>query len=322
MGVGRQILTRLRRLRPFWSLYNLAHYRQLRGNAAHYRDLGIRKSIVRSIAHRDIRSPTDEIPWLDRQDAQRALLDHPQLETFEEPVRAKLTRWIDDGAIALEGYFAHELVDEINEDVERLLREGELEYHFRDRRVMDSAKVSEPVRRAVTDPELLRLLGFLLGREVDLFRTINFTHGSQQAAHSDAFHMTTEPKGYLVAIWVALEDVSPASGPVFYYPGSHRFPYVMSEDLGSETGGLFIDQDKDRRYEERIAEVIERAGIEPVDFLPHRGDMLVWHANLLHGGRPIREAETTRRSLVAHYFAQGVLCYHEVTERPAIVAAA
>ena len=34
--------------------------------------------------------------------------------------------------------------------------------------------------------------------------------------------MTTEPLGYLIAIWVALEDVTPDSGPVYYYPGSHR----------------------------------------------------------------------------------------------------
>jgi ectoine hydroxylase len=61
--------------------------------------------------------------------------------------------------------------------------------------------------------------------------------------------------------------------------------------------------------------------IEPREFLPRKGDVLIWHANLLHGGRAIAAPGATRRSLVAHYFAKDVLCYHEVTERPAVVAA-
>ena len=32
-------------------------------------------------------------------------------------------------------------------------------------------------------------------------------------------------------MWVALEDIDEGSGPVFYLPGSHRLPYVMTEDL-------------------------------------------------------------------------------------------
>jgi hypothetical protein len=320
VGLPEGILTRLRRFRPFWALYNLGHYRQLRANAKRYRQLGIRKSVVGSIAHRDIRRPADERPWLDGRDATRALAGHPELATFPQSIQAQLPRWIEDGVLILDGYF-EELANVINDDVERLMRKGELEHHFRDRRLMDAAKVSEPVRRAVNDVELLRLLAFLLGREVTLFRTINFIEGSQQAPHSDAFHMTTEPKGYLVAIWVALEDITPASGPVYYYPGSHRLPYVMSEDFASEGSVLFLGEDKDRLYEQKIAEVIDEAGIEPVDFLPRKGDVLVWHANLLHGGKPIAEPGSTRKSLVAHYFARGVLCYHEVTERPAMMAA-
>jgi ectoine hydroxylase len=320
VSLSATILTRLRRFRPFWTLYNVAHYRQLRGNSNLYRELGIRKSVVRPVAHRDIRHAAAEPPWLDSRGAADALASDPRLTSFPEDIRAALARWVDDGLVVLDRFFAEELVDEINADVERLLTEGELTRHFRDPRVMDSAQRSEPVRRAVHDLDLMRVLGFLMGREVTLFRTINFIEGSQQAPHSDSFHMTTEPKGYLVAIWVALEDIKPDSGPVVYYPGSHRLPYVMTEDLAGGNGrGLFIDEGKDRRYEAKIAEILAQGGIEPVDFLPRKGDVMVWHANLLHGGKAISRPGATRRSLVAHYFAKGVLCYHEVTERPAIV---
>ena len=49
------------------------------------------------------------------------------------------------------------------------------------------------------------------------------------------------------------------------------------------------------------------------------GDVLVWHANLLHGGGPILREGATRRSMVAHYFCEEVICYHEMTQRPALL---
>ena len=311
-------LTRLRRFKPAWVLYNVVHWRRLRANAERYRELGLRKSVVGTISHKEVSGATDEVPWLDRPDAAKALAQ-ADLAPFPEPVRSQIGRWVDDGFIVLERYFSEALIDEINTDIERLLEEGSVDHHYRGKRIPDAFKASEPIARATRDPQLVRLLSFLLGREVALFQTINFFEGSQQSAHSDSFHMTTEPKGYLIAIWVALEDVVSESGPVFYYPGSHRLPYVMSEDFASDESSLFLARDKDERYERKIAEVVAEAGIEPVDFLARKGDVLVWHANLLHGGRPIGRSGLTRRSLVAHYFAKGVLCYHEVTERPALV---
>ena len=52
-----------------------------------------------------------------------------------------------------------------------------------------------------------------------------------------------------------------------------------------------------------------------------KGDVLVWHHNLLHGGSAIEREGATRRSMVAHYFGEGALCYHEITERPALIPA-
>jgi hypothetical protein len=312
-----RILSRLRRFKPAWTAYNLAHWRTLRRNAGHYKRLGLRRSVVGPVAHRDIKRSGGEPPWLDRPGAAEALSE-ADTSGIPEAVAAKLPGWVEEGFLVLEGFFDAGRVDEINDEVDRLLDTGAIDYHYRGERIVDAFKRSEAVRGALTDQGLTRLLEFLLGREVSLFQSINFFEGSEQRAHSDSFHMTTEPIGYLIAIWVALEDVAPDAGPVFYYPGSHRLPYVMSEDLDGERSRLFLAEGKQERYEDRIDQEVAEAGLAPVDFLARKGDVLVWHANLLHGGRPIERAGTTRRSLVAHYFAQGVLCYHEVTERPAL----
>jgi len=47
--------------------------------------------------------------------------------------------------------------------------------------------------------------------------------------------------------------------------------------------------------------------------------MVIWHANLLHGGEPILDPALTRKSMVIHYYAKDVVKYHEITERPAIL---
>ena len=317
MSLRSHILSRARRLKPAWTLYNLAHWRRLRANADHYRRLGIRHGVLGSVSHREIQRPGGESPWLDRPGAGEVLAA-ADTSALGPEIAAKLPGWISDGYLVLEGFFERERVERITTELDRLLAAGEVDYHYRGNRIVDSFKQAAATREALTDPALIALLEFLLGRDVSLFQSIDFFEGSEQRAHSDSFHMTTEPVGYLIAIWVALEDVEPGSGPVFYYPGSHRLPYVMSEDLGTKSSRLFLPEGKQEAYEDRIDEELVEAGLSPVEFLAARGDVLVWHANLLHGGRPIERPGATRRSLVAHYFAEGVLCYHEVTERPAL----
>ena len=316
MGLKENVAARLRSSRAAWTAYNLLHYRELKRNADHYRRLGIRRSVVAPIAHRDIGERGGEPAWLDRPDAKTALARRADRESFEPEIRSKVERFIDDGFLILEGHLSPQRVDEVNAEIQRLFDEGVVKYHPLSPRVMNAFEHSEAIDHVVEDPELLRLLSFILGRQAVLFQTINFFTGSQQAAHSDSFHMTTEPPGYLTAIWVALEDVEPGSGPLFYYPGSHRLPYVMTEDLGERRAD---EQSKEDSYSRRIAELVSDSGIEPVEFYARKGDLLIWHANLLHGGRGIEREGATRKSLVAHYFGEGVLCYHESTERPALV---
>ena len=246
-------------------------------------------------------------------------LANADVSKVPEPIRAKLPSWIDDGFLVLDRFFDEDRIDAINADIADQLEAGTIGYHYRSNRIPNAYSKSRPIRDALADPGLIGLLSFLFGREATLFQTINFFEGSEQRAHSDSFHMTTEPLGYLLGVWIALEDIEPDNGPVFYYPGSHRHPYVMTEDLDGSEGSKLIARDKGDDYARKMTEVIEEQDLQPVDFLPRKGDVLIWHANLIHGGRAIETPGTTRKSLVAHYLAKGVFCYHEITERPALI---
>lgn len=167
------------------------------------------------------------------------------------------------------------------------------------------------------DAKAVNLVSMLLGATALPFQTIAGHNGSQQKAHSDSIHMTTYPEGNLIANWIAFEDIAPDSGPLVYYPGSHLLPYVYSREckISLEEGraGYAAYHEK---YESHVQRQIVENSLVPHYFHARKGDVLFWHANLLHGGSPIRNLASSRRALVCHYFAQGCVCYHDYTGTP------
>jgi ectoine hydroxylase-related dioxygenase (phytanoyl-CoA dioxygenase family) len=131
--------------------------------------------------------------------------------------------------------------------------------------------------------------------------------------------LTTEPRGYLLAVWVALEDIEAGSGELTFYPGSHRLPYLFNKDIAHGHTPWKLDPKHHVAYDTKVQELIRKHGLEPVYYRPKKGDVLIWHANLLHGGSPVVYPELTRKSMVSHYFAEDVLCYQESMERPVVI---
>jgi phytanoyl-CoA hydroxylase len=89
---------------------------------------------------------------------------------------------------------------------------------------------------------------------------------------------------------------------VAYYAGSHKIPpYRFSDGRLNEKAD---EMPQCRAYLER--EIAER-GLKVQEFRGQAGDVLLWHAQLLHGGTAIRDMSKTRRSLVVHYWRAGDL---------------
>ncbi len=68
-----------------------------------------------------------------------------------------------------------------------------------------------------------------------------------------------------------------------------------------------------------IEDLVIRNNYEKREFHARKGDVFVWHANLVHGGAPIINKALTRKSMVIHYYAADVIKYHEITERPSLM---
>ena len=175
------------------------------------------------------------------------------------------------------------------------------------------------IRALMHHPKVLAITDLLFGRRTLPFQTIMGHKGSSQAPHSDSIHMTTYPFGYLIADWIAFEDIHPDSGPLEFYPRSHRMiPPVLSGELSigpkefKKKGPAVYSQ----RYEPYVRKYIEGAGLAPETFLAKKGDVLFWHANLIHGGAPRKNPALSRKALVCHYFAQGAVTYHDLSGNP------
>ena len=311
----------LRGLKIVYVVNNLLHAKKLWRNRALYRKYGFKKSVFSPLGRRDFSETHPDVPWLDRPGAEEALRAHPGFGRWDEAVQAQLVQFVRDGYMILKGFYTEAEADRLNAEVDRLLGAGAMDFNYTRKKVMDSHEASGLIDRDYfRNARLLELLGFVMGRPVLPFQTIQFIEGSEQRAHSDFIHMTTEPLGYLIAAWTALEDTHEGNGPLFYYPGSHRLPYITCEDYGAGNTVWQLGKDSYRKYEDYMDALIRAHGLKRQYFFAEKGDVLIWHANLLHGGSPISQAGATRRSMVAHYFCEGVICYHEISQRPALIS--
>lgn len=271
------------------------------------------------MAHRREDYPEDgELPWLDRPDALDAIDARVAAGELDEPRAERLRGWHRDGYLVLEGVLDEATTDAINADVDRVIEANrhlpiaELRYKFQ-----DIFPDSEATRRAMSAPVVLEWIDLILGVRALPYQTLNLPVSSQQGAHSDQILMTTHPPGYLAAAWFALEDVGEDAGPLYYLPGSHRLSYVGALETGIPRGADEAESGRvyDANYYEILGKVARESGLPDVTFLPKRGDVLLWHSNLIHGGRPTLRQDATRKSLIVHYFGEGAEHYSDLFGR-------
>lgn len=179
-------------------------------------------------------------------------------------------------------------------------------------RVQDAWLRSRAVRRLAVLPKVKRLLEVAYGRPPFAFQTLNFRRGTEQETHSDAIHFHSRPERFMCGVWVALEDIAPGAGPLSYRPGSHRLPVLTMQAAGVNHDRPTLD-DYRRVYVPALKARLDAARLPTAEAVLQKGQALVWAANLAHGGAPIADPASTRRSLVTHFFFKGCLYYTPMT---------
>ena len=172
-------------------------------------------------------------------------------------------------------------------------------------RVIDIYGVSSAARDAVYQRPVAEFLMALFEEPAIAMQSLCFEYGSQQAIHQDTAYVVSSKPLSLAAAWIALEDVTPGSGELIYYPGSHRFKHFMfGGDSKSWSAGRH-GQEPHKQFLGQLHEQAQSRGIQIERFLAKKGDVLIWHADLAHGGSRISN-KCTRRSYVVHFCPRSV----------------
>lgn len=307
----------LRRSKLAYELYNFFHKKELTHNVPLYRKYGLKKKYYSSVSGQDFVALDSPQNTYDKVDSAIELPNDSRFKKLDPVVQPHLLNWSRDGYVILPGFYTSDKVDEINLEVDRLVKSNKANWQ-NDKKIMFAIHYSDQIRATGSDPRLIAVLETLMGKEVSLFQSINFIEGSEQSTHSDSYHMTTFPYGNLIAVWIALEDIREGSGPLHYYPGSHKLPYVFNQDFGNTSSRFMLGPKDYKAYTGKIQDIIEKEQLQKQTFLAKKGDLLIWHANLLHGGNPMTDSNSTRHSMVFHYYTNDAICFHEITERPTL----
>jgi Phytanoyl-CoA dioxygenase (PhyH) len=259
--------------------------------------------------------------WLDREDHDRLISAAEDSGYLTEYGAQLCRRFARDGYCVIERAVSHEDCDRAWHAFDAWARSHpEIVGEVPDKvlpdfgRQVNIHRYVPEMRELLHHPVITEAIDLLFGFKCIPFQTIPSYFGSQQLAHSDAIHMATFPLGLLAASWIALEDITADCGPLFYHPQSHRLPYLFSDELGISADvartGYQVYRDI---YEPAIAARVKKNAFDAPHFVAKKGDALIWHHNLIHGGSAVTNPNSSRKSLVCHYYADTALCYHDLT---------
>jgi len=143
-------------------------------------------------------------------------------------------------------------------------------------------------------------LEIMFSEKAKLFQSLYFKKGSTQAIHQDpAYVVIDEHPHNLIASWIALEDIKKGSGELVYILGSHTKLVFRYKDNRIHWN---VHEDGNELHDHHL-HCLEKMAKELTltQYFPKKGDILFWHAGLVHGGAAIENTELTRKSIVGHY---------------------
>lgn len=256
--------------------------------------------------------------WTDLSTAHDILTGKRQLGLVSEEEEARLRTWIDEGYVILEGAVPHAVIDEALDELRRTLEHdlpprkaewwsesgkhfgvaGSDTMTFHAAKLLDLHLTSPATQRMIYHAPLARFLKLIFERPPLAFQSLSMVQGTRQPVHADTAFVRVSSALEFAACWIALEDITPDSGELEYYPGSH----ALEEQL-FDGRYKWVPEDTTvvPDYSERLHAAAQGAGLELKRFLPKKGDALFWAADLFHGGRDHVAEGKTRRSHVTHF---------------------
>lgn len=277
------------------------------------------------------------LPWIDKPDSHidDFVKNFAKAKELPYDLAEKLRFWQQNGYVILEQAIPQQFIEVYWKDVAELIEnhkqyKTEIRIDLPEYAKNPIQKVSEVSKEVLTGkyikindfhnqsiagkklmlhPSIVYFLEAVFGSKVVAMQSLTFLYGSQQATHQDFAYVVSEVPSHLAAAWIPVEDIKPDSGPLTYYVGSHK---IKKFNFGN---GIFFNNESTKNpddFGKYLDAECQRLGLEKRTLLINKGDVLIWHAALAHGGEPIRNPAQTRKSYVCHYSSDIAFKHHRV----------
>ena len=226
--------------------------------------------------------------------------------------------WNDEGVFHLPGLIPDEMIDAYEAEWTADNGFHSIEYEVTDENpdpagvihadrvggYNETAYMRHPALMAIcTYQPLADALEYLLGEPAGVHLNLTGWVSTKRDWHQDTYLNPAHVGDYYAAVWVALGDVHPDSGPFEYVPGSHRWHELKQEKVLRYVDGSDPEwpAHTERILTPLVEAEIEKRGARRITYLPKRGDVLIWHGRLYHRGTVPNLPGAYRPAMIAHY---------------------
>jgi hypothetical protein len=246
------------------------------------------KPVLANLSWEDLSDSVDdqELPPLDRSVV--------RFESLSREQRA----WRESGYVIIPGLINDRLIDN----------------YCRARRLVMGYTSSTPymhvpeIRDLCLCKPLADLLEHLLGEPMGLHLNLTGWTSTERDWHQDDYLNPPYVNGHYAGVWIALDRISPDSGPFEFVPGSHRWPIIRQGKILKLLGYDNCDDpywpwESERLLTPFFEREIERQHLHPQRFIANKGDVLIWHSRIVHRGSRPERVGAERRAIISHYSA-------------------
>ena len=170
-----------------------------------------------------------------------------------------------------------------------------------------AGSLRDSVKRIISDNAISDCLESISGGfdSFVVWQSMLFDKSVGTVEHADTWYLDTNPKGLMIAAWIALEDIHEDSGRFFVVPKSNK---LNLDQNSRET----IENHYD--YASFISEYINKNNLERYAPALNKGDVLFWHPNTIHGSFSQSDKSRSRKSITCHFHPAGIGRKHMKTK--------
>jgi ectoine hydroxylase-related dioxygenase (phytanoyl-CoA dioxygenase family) len=216
-----------------------------------------------------------------------------------------------NGYTIIRNAFDKELANKVIEEFDEWSSNPDNQFEpFKQERITNFHIFSNNTKDIVTNTYVNKILTSLFKKEPVVYTSLFFREGTNQKYNRDTPHFYTNPIDQFYGVWYALEDMHVNAGPLKYYIESHKIDIVDGHEIYNS---IYTDEDTvnlnvdhrcfDKYINSSLNQCKELKLIESTTKKNnnlYKGDIIICHPRLIHGGSQIIDNTLTRYSMVTH----------------------